>query len=74
MPSFYVSKQDVINSLSEQLTVNELFTVVEGVLDGFGLAEVDEELIARIWVKLKGVYQEDETVPTLESLVEKYIR
>ena len=74
MPSFYVSKQDVINSLSEQLTVNELFAIVEGVLDGLGVAEVDEELIARIWVKLKGVYEEDETIPTLESLVEKYIR
>lgn len=74
MPSFYVAKEDIVGSLVEQLTVQEMFDVVEGLLDGFALAEVDEELIARIWNKLKGVYQEGETLPTLDSLVEQYIR
>jgi hypothetical protein len=74
MPSFYVSKEDIVDSLVEQLTVQEMFDVVEGLLDGFALAEIDEELIARIWNKLKGVYQEGETLPTLDGLVEQYIR
>ena len=74
MPSFYVSKVDIVASLVEQLTIQELFEVVEGLLNGFALAEVDEELIARIWNNLKGVYREGETLPTLESLVEQYIK
>lgn len=74
MPSFYVRKEDVVHSLVEQLTTEELFKLVEDVLDRWALADIDEELIARIWNKLKGVYMEGEDLPTLDSLVEQYIK
>lgn len=74
MPVIYVRKEDMVHSMVEQLTAQEFFKVVEDVLDGFCVAEVDEELIARIWNKLKGVYREGENLPTLESLVEQYIK
>lgn len=74
MPVIYVRKEDMVHSMIEQLTAQEFFKVVEDVLDGFCVAEVDEELIARIWNKLKGVYTEGENLPTLESLVEQYIK
>lgn len=74
MPSFYVRKEDVVHSIVDQYTVEEFFKLVEAALDGWALAEIDEELIARIWNKLKGDYKEDEELPTLDSLVEEYVK
>lgn len=74
MPPFYVHKEDVVNSLVEQLTTEEFFKLVEDVLDRWALADIDEELIARVWNKLKGVYPEEEELPTLDSLAEQYIK
>ena len=74
MPSFYVRKEDVVYSIVEQYTVEEFFKLVETALDRWALADIDEELIARIWNKLKGVYMEGEDLPTLDSLVEQYIK
>ena len=74
MPSFYLRKEDIVHSLVEQLTTQEFFKLVEDVLDEWGLAEPNEELVARIWNKLKGVYMEGEELPTLDSLVEQYIK
>ena len=73
MPSFYVREEDVVYSIVEQYTVEEFFKLVEAALDWRALADIDEELIARIWNKLKGVYMEGEELPTLDSLVKQYI-
>lgn len=61
--------------LAEEMTQLDHATFIEFVmnsLDAFACAEVDEELLARIWRGIQGCYDEGEQPPKLADLLEKY--
>lgn len=61
--------------LAEEMTQLDHSTFIEFVmkgLDAFQAAEVDEELLVRIWRGLQGCYDPGEKAPTLEELLAQY--
>lgn len=61
--------------LAEEMTQLDHSTFIEFVmnsLEAFQCAEVDEELLVRIWRGLQGCYDPGEQPPTLADLLERY--
>lgn len=55
-----------------QLDHAEFIEFVMNSLDAFACAEVDEELLARIWRGLQDCYDPGERPPSLADLLEQY--
>ena len=59
------------DDIADQLSHEQIINLFVEILDYVACAEVDEELIARLWRGLQGCYGEDEC-PTLDELLAQY--
>ena len=66
-----VSAKLTAEQIAFQLNHQQFITLVMEVLEYFACAEVDEELIAKLWRVIQGCYEGGER-PTLESLLKQY--
>ena len=67
-----VSAKDLAEAITQQDSSQFIELVLEVLDNGFQTLEIDEELIARIWKKIKPCYEE--APPTLDELVEEYCK
>ena len=66
-----VSAKLTAEQIAYQLNHEQFITLVMQVLEYFACAEVDEELITKLWRVIQGCYEGGEK-PTLEALLQRY--
>lgn len=59
------------DDIADQLSHEQIINLFVEILDYVACAEVDEELIARLWRGLQGCYG-DEEPPTVDDLLAQY--
>lgn len=69
--TFDFKADDLAEQIVSTLPYAEVVKLVMSVLDLAATAELDEELVARIWRGLQGCYDADDQ-PTLEELLARY--
>jgi hypothetical protein len=65
-----VSAEDLAEAIAQHDPSQFIELVMEVLDNGFQTLEIDEELIARIWRKIRPCYEG--VPPTLDELVEEY--
>lgn len=69
--TFDFRADDLAEQIVSTLPYDEVVKLVMSVLDHAATAELDEELVARIWRGLQGCYEEGDR-PTIEDLLARY--